>query len=160
MILFPLNDGRVCEAINRLAENHFPVITLNSDLKNSKRLCFVGENVVQTGQTAARLTSLLLGGQGCICVLSSQIALQAVAQREQAYLEYLPICSPGIEVTNIIDTYEDPEYAYACTSALLEQNAKIDGLFITCGNVASICKAVKAKGMKGALFIIAGSLVV
>lgn len=45
-----LNDPSVERRISELAEAGVPCITFNSDLPGSQRLCFVGQNIRQTGR--------------------------------------------------------------------------------------------------------------
>lgn len=50
-----LNDPSVERRISELAEAGVPCITFNSDLPGSQRLCFVGQDIRQTGRVAAEL---------------------------------------------------------------------------------------------------------
>ena len=52
-----LNDISIEARIGELAEQGIPCITFNSDLPNSRRLCFVGQNYAQSGRIAAELLS-------------------------------------------------------------------------------------------------------
>ena len=50
--LCALNDISIEARIGELAEQGIPCITFNSDLPNSRRLCFVGQNYTQSGRIA------------------------------------------------------------------------------------------------------------
>ena len=152
-VICPIEDASIANALSALHEAGVPVVTVNSDLTNTPRLCFVGQDMVQSGQTAARLISLLLGGQGELGIIASR-NMHAVIRRKQAFLEYLSPHWPGIHVTEIIDINETPEQAYQLTCGLLTRQPSLQALFITCGCVPDICRAVRDCGFAGKLTIL------
>ena len=60
-----LNADKVLEHIDMLQEQGIPVVTLNSDVPDSRRMCFVGMDNYRAGQTAAWLTCQMLPVQSC-----------------------------------------------------------------------------------------------
>ena len=58
----PTNDPRLAAKIDELFQQEIPVVALNTDIKNCKRLAFVGSNYYQTGATAAGLMRLIAKG--------------------------------------------------------------------------------------------------
>ena len=46
--------ARIRKIADELDEQGIPVVTLNSDVPGSRRLCFVGQNCYRAGQTAYR----------------------------------------------------------------------------------------------------------
>ena len=55
----PTNDPRLARRIDELFEQGIPVVALNTDIKNCKRIAFVGSNYYQSGATAAGLMRLM-----------------------------------------------------------------------------------------------------
>lgn len=54
--MVPLDEERVKREIDRFVEEfRIPVVTFTSDVEDTKRLCFVGQNGVQCGRAAAGL---------------------------------------------------------------------------------------------------------
>ena len=53
LTLNPINSTEVRDAIDRLVEQRIPVVTFTSDILESKRLCFVGLDVVKSGASLA-----------------------------------------------------------------------------------------------------------
>lgn len=153
VVVNPIEDAAVVDALIKLRERHIPVVAVNSDIAPDARLCFVGQNMEQSGKTAARLTGLLLDGKGKVGVISSR-AMHAVVQRRQAFEAYLAESSPEIQIAETIDIQEEPEQAYREANALLERNPGLDALFITCGCVPDICRAVRDGGLAGKLQIL------
>lgn len=146
VVCSPMEGEDVHRALAALDEAHIPVVTVNSDLEDAPRLCFVGQDMEQSGKVAARLAGLLLGGQGRIGVLSSRDSLRSVEQRERAFERYLAVRYPDIAIAETVDTHESPALAYESTVQLLARYPELDALFITCGCVPDICRAVREQG--------------
>ena len=69
--MVPLDEERVKREIDRFVEEfRIPVVTFTSDVEDTKRLCFVGQNGVQCGRAAAGLMGELTGGKGKVVVIS------------------------------------------------------------------------------------------
>ena len=47
----PYNDERIRDCINTLYEQGIPVVTLNTDIENSRRIAYVGSNYTRSGAT-------------------------------------------------------------------------------------------------------------
>lgn len=153
VVVNPIEDAGVVEALQKLRETHIPVIAVNSDTDKPVRLCFVGQDMEQSGKTAARLVGLLLNGRGTVGVISSR-AMHAVIQRRKAFEAHLAVGWPEVRIAEAVDILETPEQAYREAVGLLERNPSLDALFITCGCVPDICRAVRERGLAGKLKIL------
>ena len=58
----PYNDERIRDCINALYEQGIPVVTLNTDIENSRRIAYVGSNYTRSGATATGLLQLMTSG--------------------------------------------------------------------------------------------------
>ena len=61
-MISPFNDTAVANKIDQLQSRQIPVITTNTDIRNSSRLAFVGSDFYRCGQTAAGLMNLMTSG--------------------------------------------------------------------------------------------------
>lgn len=158
VVLLPIEDPLIVSALNALSDAKIPVVTVNSSLTDGPRLCHIEQNAKQSGETAARMLSLLLPAGGEVGIISSRY-VRAVKERENGFATYLyqlqdypnysrwPICE-------VLDIQENPEDAYTKTLALLDRHPDLKALFISCGCVSDICRAVQDKGLAGKLKII------
>lgn len=153
IVLNPIESPMVADALRELHEMHIPVITVNSDLEDAPRLCFVGQDMKQSGQAAARLMGLLLAGAGEVGIISSR-NMHAVIQRKDAFEQYIGGCWPELRMVETIEVREVPEDVYEETMALLGRHPSLNGLFITCGCVPDACRAVRAAGLAGRLSVV------
>lgn len=153
IVLLPIESSEVAAALRELHQAGIPVVNVTSDLEQESRLCFVGQNMEQSGKVAARMFQLFLPQGGSIAVISSNF-MKAVKQREYAFEQHLPGIAPDIKITKIVDIHEDAENAYNSTKELLEHCGEVDGIFVTCGRVVDICRAVRDSKFAGKLTLI------
>lgn len=147
VVLVPIEDARVADAMWELQAAHIPVITVNSDLEDAPRLCYVGQDMGQAGKLAARMAGLLLPKGGKLGIVSSK-NMRAIKQRERGFLSYLPRCSRDITAVETVDIRETPEDAYQSTAGMLDRHPDLQAIFITCGCVPDVCRAVRDSGRK------------
>src|SRR5947207_751881 len=63
-------DAALKPAIDRAVESGVPVITLDSDVPGSKRLCFIGTGNVAAGAAGAKTLAEAIGGKGSVAILT------------------------------------------------------------------------------------------
>src|SRR2546425_1841825 len=114
------------DAINAAIAQGIPVITVDSDAPNSKRIMFVGtDNFRAGGESAKRMADILKGqGQGVVITIPGQLN---VDERLRGVNETLKKYQ-GIKIVQAIDDKGDPRVANDNIAALLKAKAKIDGI--------------------------------
>ena len=150
IILSPINSDRVREAINRAAAAGIPLVNTNSDIDGTQRLCYVGQDGMRTSRVAGRTMGNLLGGSGRIAIISSAVASENnsyhVKVREEGFCNFLRETFPAVEIVASLESFEDPEITYRETYNLLKKNPDLDGLYITCGGVGQVGRAIRDCG--------------
>jgi LacI family transcriptional regulator len=154
VILHALVNDEVQGAINFLVEKKIPVITINSDIPESARSCFIGQNPIQAGKTAARLMAKFLSSRGSIVVFTGSRELSTDFDRLKGFFGLLQEEYPDMKVVETLQTWEDPLLTYQKTAELLNEHKKIDGFFISSGGVREVGRAVRALGFAGKIAII------
>jgi len=114
------------DAINAAMAQGIPVITVDSDAPNSKRVMFVGTDNFRAGGESARRMADILKGQGQVVVITIPGQLN-VDDRLRGVNETLKKY-PGIKIVQAIDDKGDPRVANDNIAALLKAKAKIDGI--------------------------------
>lgn len=147
IIINPINSNRIKKAINEAEALGIMVVTANSDIEDSKRSCYVGIDSKRGGRIAGRLLGQFLGGKGKVAIITSAIDSENnsydVVIREKSFQEFIKHEYPQIEVVSIINSFEDPNITYKETMKLLEENKELDGIYITCGGVSIVGKAIE-----------------
>lgn len=149
LIISPINAPEIVRVIDRCAEQGVPVVTVNSDIKGSRRLCFIGQDGYKAGKVAGRFMGEFLGGQGTAAILTSGSDNQQsfpFGTREDGFREIISKAYPGIEVLPSISTYEDAQVTYDQTLHLLREYPQLNGIFITCGCVKDAGSAIMKAG--------------
>jgi ribose transport system substrate-binding protein len=117
-----LFNGPIAAAV----QNGIPVICLDSDAPDSKRVMFVGTDNFRAGQESGKRISDILKGQGQIVIIAIAGQLNQ-DERVRGVMDALKK-APGIKVVSTIDDKGDPRQAYDGISALLAKKQKIDGI--------------------------------
>ena len=150
IILSPINADCVRRAIDRAADAGIPVITTDSDIDGSRRTCRVSIDSAKASRIAGRLLGQFLNGQGKIAIISSAIESENnnyyVRMREQGFTDFIRREYPEIEIVSCIESFEDPQITYRKTTELLKEQPELRGLYITCGGVAQVGRALIESG--------------
>lgn len=154
IVLRPYEDIRIKEIIDKVAENNIAVVTYNSDVALSRRLCFVGQDLVKSGRVAANIMAKLLNGIGKVAIIMGSYDLSALNQRLEGFKTVIESQYPMIEIVDIIETKEQKILTFQKTMSLLEVVEDLSGIYITGGPVSEVGKAVKFMGKSGKVKIV------
>ena len=155
----PYNDERIRDCINTLYEQGIPVVTLNTDIENSRRIAYVGSNYTRSGATAAGLLQLMTSGTVNVGIVTGSSNILCHTERIAGFLKTLEPFSDRICVVDTVEIHDDEVESYEKTTALLSKHPEINALFFAAGGVYGGCRSVEALGKKKAIRIIAFDLV-
>jgi ribose transport system substrate-binding protein len=140
--------------INSALDQGIPVITIDSDAPDSKRLFFVGTDNYNAGVIGGKMTSKLLNDKGNVVVFTipNQNNLKDRLQGYQAaFAEH-----PDIKITQVVDMNGNSDVAFDAAKKLLDTKAKVDAFVcleaLSCPAVADV---VNRANMTGKVKIIA-----
>lgn len=140
--------------INSALDQGIPVITIDSDAPDSKRLFFVGTDNYNAGVIGGKMTAKLLDGKGNIVVFTmpNQNNLKDRLQGyETAFGEH-----PDIKITQVVDMNGNSDVAFDSAKKLLDSKAKVDAFVcleaLSCPAVADV---VNRANMTGKIKIVA-----
>ncbi len=152
--LAPYNDERIRLCIDRLHDRGIPVITLNTDIENSKRIAYVGSHYRKSGAAAAGLMELMTQGEVQVGVITGSSNILCHTERIAGFTDALRPFGDRIRIVDIIETHDDEIESYEKTSELLLRHPGINALFFAAGGVYGGCRAVTALGLEAKLRII------
>jgi ribose transport system substrate-binding protein len=113
------------DSVDKAVAAGIPVITLDSDAPESKRLFFIGTNNYQAGLTGGQRLAQELKGKGNVVVFTmpNQPNLQ---DRLRGYRDALERTS-GIKITRVVDIQGDPRIAFdTATQIIGKEKDKVD----------------------------------
>lgn len=141
IILSPINAKEIVKEIDRCSELGIPVITVNTDIKGSQRLCFIGQDGFKAGRVAGRLMGEFLRGKGKVAVFTSDgddHQSFPFGTREGGFRDIASKIYPELEIMPSIYTQEKSQNIRKEMHKLCEQEKDLAGIFITCGGVKAV----------------------
>lgn len=145
LIIAAIDDEAIVQKVNTIA-HRVPTITYNTDLTNSRRICFVGQDHVASGSVAADLMGKSLHREGKVAVLISQWDMLAHAQRAKGFRSTLGRNHEQFELLETLETYESDELAFRVVSELIAQTEDLVGIYVAGGGQAGAGRALEKSG--------------
>lgn len=143
LIVAPIRNPLITEEINKLVEKGIPVITVNTDLPESRRTCFIGQDSVRAGRVAGQLMGEILNGRGKVAIITGSTLMLNPTERLQGFNEVVSEHYPGIEVVEEIETKEIALITFQKVIDVVNRYDDLSGMVITCGQVNELGKAVR-----------------
>ena len=154
--LTPLEEDSVKQAIQKLVrEDEIPVVTFNSDLADTGRLCFVGQNAYQCGRAAAGLMGELVGKTGTVAVISGYRTNPSQSERVRGFFEEMEARYPQTKLLEPQYCLEEQEKAAQIANALLDQCPNLSGIYMTSHGEEGVCGVLEARNAAGKIKMIA-----
>lgn len=149
-ILVSVSDPAVLKAdIDNAIAQGIPVITIDSDAPDSKRLAFIGTNNYRAGVTGGTIVAEKLQGKGSVVIFTIEGQTNLI-ERLRGYKDSFET-HPGIKIVETVNMQGDPRIAFDKTVELLEKKTKVDAFVcleaIACPEVADVVERQKATGV-------------
>ena len=128
VILSPTHAMLLNPLIQGLSDKGIPTVTVNNDVPQSSRICFVGEDSYMSGQMAAELYTYILPGDASIAVMQSMVSAEGLKKRVDGFCDGVQ-ASGKCNLIGKIDFYDNIQNATE-TAKLAILNTKIDGIFV------------------------------
>ena len=159
LAISPNNTAELRQCINGLYEQGIPVITLNSDVPGSKRICFIGMDNYCAGQTAAGLMCQMLPDNSKILPLAGHLNNTAHNNRLNGFLDTLNQQNTyNLRIMPFQPCFDRNDYAHEITQHALRENPDLVGIYVASNGQEGVCQAVEEEGRKGKVKIIAFDL--
>jgi LacI family transcriptional regulator len=155
LAIVPIDHKIIHDRLNRLAQKNFPVITFNTDLECVKRLCYVGNDYLRSGATAAGLLGRIADNrQYRVVILTGSVQMLGHNQRIHGFNRVIKSRYPLIEVADIYETEDDDKKAYEITCNVLKKYPDINAIYCTAGGVSGCCRALMDADLGGRIKVI------
>ncbi len=139
LAISPYNDNAVREKIDALYDQGIPVVTLNTDIENSRRLAYVGCHFYRSGETAGGLMHLMTGGVSedgvHVGIISGSTNILCHTERIAGF-RHVTESYGGIQIVETVNTYDDETESYGLTADMLRRHPEINALYFTAGGVS------------------------
>lgn len=140
--MFALDSVIVKTAIDRLAEAGKPVCTMVSDIPNSRRFGFIGQDNIVAGRTAARIMGLQTRQSGKVIIVTGSNVIRDQSSRIFGFREVLSDKFPNLQISEVFEG-----------QSMAERNRKfLAGQFASSTEIVGVyCAGAGASGVIAAL---------
>jgi ribose transport system substrate-binding protein len=140
--------------IDKAIADGVPVICVDADSPDSKRLAYVGTDNNKAGRESLKQMAKLLPGQGTVVVIT--IPGQRNLDDRLAGVADALTNFPSVKLTKIIDDKGDAKVAQEQVSELIEKKEKIDGIIcLEAAGGSGAAAALQSLSIQGKLPIVA-----
>ena len=141
--IVPILEDYISDRLNKLIDRGIPVVTFNSDIKDTKRLCFVGQDNVKAGETVFALFEQILSPGSEIAVITSSYELACHVHRLEGFKKGLEKSAMGFKLVGIEENQDQDEAAFEQVMKFCSENSDLQGIYITGGGTVGLGNALK-----------------
>lgn len=160
--LSPYNDPAVRQKIDELHTLGIPIVTLNTDIENSKRIAYIGCHFYRSGETAGGLMHLMtrnrVQGDVRVGIISGSRNILCHTERIAGFC-HATAAYGNISIVDTVNNNDNESESYALTAALLARHPEINALYFTAGGVYGGCRAVTDAGRQDEITVITNDIV-
>lgn len=148
LAITPLDCLLVETKINELIDQRgIPVVMFNTDLPNSHRLCYVGQENLSSGRTVAELMRLVTRESGTVVTISSSwMYHSAFRERLKGFKEELLTPDSPLQLREVMLPNDDSNVVYEHTLRLLQEIPDLTGIYAITPGYAGVCSALVDSG--------------
>jgi len=130
-------------------------VTVNTDIENTCRQCYVGSDYAAGGVTGAGVMRIVTGGRANLGIVAGVSMLLGHDQRREGFERHIRAVCPEISIVDSVSAMDDPEHSYRMTLAMLKRNPQIDAIFIVAAGAEGACRAVVEAGLADVIRVVA-----
>ena len=142
-------DIAIENKIDLLAEQGIPVITLNSDLPDSKRLCFVGQDYRKSGRIAAELMSKCISPHAKILAAVGNLEFNGHRTRLDGFCARMHELGFDNGQIEIVETFNDYHTTYRKVLDVIHRCPDLSAVYMANQSVAACTEAIRASNQIG-----------
>lgn len=143
LCLTTLDTPAVQLTVHNIIENGTPVVSVNTDIPDSGRICYVGTDYTRSGKTAAGMLTLTTKEELNILVLTGSYNIRGHKERIKGFTEGLDEHKIKYQVADTIESEDDDATAFEKTYNYLKENNQINCIFIAASGGTGVCQALK-----------------
>ena len=158
--LMPTNDIELKEIINKfISEYNIPIVTFNSDIDDTNRICFVGQNSFKSGQVASGLMMEIIPENGKLLIISGYPFNKSHIERTNGFIKEIKKYRKNIEILDIQYCYDDDNISEKIVKEVTNVCDDLKGIYITASGTEGVCKFIDNNKELNNIKIVANDLV-
>ncbi len=145
LIISVVDDQAVVRQLHALQEEGMLVIAVNVDLQNTERFCFIGQNLCQSGRTAAHLLYQMNHTLMEAAILGGIPQARSAEDRMYGFKQYFQENLPGVPVYQKHQEICYPEDIYLQAGKLLDEHAELNCFCVTTFSPRGLVRALRER---------------
>jgi LacI family transcriptional regulator len=141
--LTTLDVPEIQKEIYTITQRGTPVVSVNTDIPDSGRICYVGTDYIKAGRTAAGMLSLISKEKQKILIVSGSFQIRGHNERIRGFKSGLEDHRIAYDIVDTVEAFDDNEDSYKLTRDILLKHPEITSIFVVAGGVPGAYRAVK-----------------
>lgn len=158
LVVVAREDLTINRAIRSVTARGVPVVCITTDLPNSSRLTYVGNEQSNAGATAAYLMGRLVGRVPGNILLVYSAPYRSQEEREIGFRRVLRAEFPKLEIVERVNSKDEPDYIYQSIAKYIDEHGPPAGVYGVSGGNTGIAQVLRDKGLKESVVFIGHEL--
>lgn len=152
------NSPVMQQVIGGLVSEGIPVVTFNSDLPESDRQCFVGQDLYRSGKVAASLICKLTGRRDHILMVAGNLEIDAHNRRVQGFRDKCVAEGIAPERLYLAESYNEYVLTYNKISEALARDPALRAIYMANESVPACVEAIRRSGRREKIMVVGNDL--
>lgn len=113
-------------SVNRAMDAGIPVIAFESDLPDSRRICFLGTDNYNAGREMGHLLARMIGPEGRVIICNGLSTQMSLRQRVEGIQDVLAEDHPGVGIVDISSGEGDPQLTHDVIESQIASHPDFD----------------------------------
>lgn len=149
-----LRDPSTEKMLQQMKDEGIPVVTFNSDLPDSGRVLFVGQDIKKSGRLAAQMMSRCIRPGEKVLAAVGNMKFDGHRQRFLGFSERMAELGLPSEDLLTAETFNDYSTTLRVIGEALQSNHKLGGIYMANLSVTACAEAVRACGMEKKVHVV------
>ena len=158
LIVVAREDLTINRAMRAVAQRQVPVICLTTDLPNSGRSAYIGNDQIGAGSTAAFLMGEAVGQRPGKILLVFSASYRSQEDRELGFRRVLRSEFSHLEVDDRVNSHDDSDTSYKNVKAYIAEHGAPAGIYNVAGGNFGIGRALQESKLAGKVVFIGHEL--
>lgn len=158
LALFAIDSIPVREKVDAVVASGLPVVTFNSDIADSGRLCFVGQDRILGGKIAAGLVSRARMPDTGVLIAVGNTEFNSHRDRMDGFLDHWRTLGRDAGKCEVVETRNDYNTTFGRIRAALTERPEMCGVYMANESTLACVEALKSLGLHGRLPVVAHDL--
>ena len=153
-----MNTELMRNYIDCLAEDGIPVVTFNSDLPESRRTCFIGQDPYRSGRVAANLLFRQSGWNGQVLVIAGNMGYAAHNSRVRGFVDVCREQEIPEEQILVKESHNEYFLTYEIVKAALREYPELRMVYMANESVAACADALGDERKNRGIMVVGNDL--